>query len=142
MTTNNLQINFNSPSSKNLLLKEVKSNEQFIEVLQKGDPNNFHLGYLYKAKPDTTIFYNPAAELFNKFNAIGLLSEVIEDRNLDFKYLTFVLNGKRYNTTRSQFLENGIRETFYFGEKIFLPLSYFEKLDEEQISMNFKSENE
>lgn len=127
-------------NSKNLIVKEVKSKERKIEVLQKGNPYDFHLGYLCKTKHNTTVFYNSTAELFNKFNAIGLLSDVLEDKNLDFNTMLFVLKGKKYKTTREQFLENGIRETFYFGEKIFLPLIYFQEIIPDQISMNLESQ--
>ena len=79
-------------------------------------------------------------DIFRKYNAFGLLKELIENTNPIFKYIIISYRDKKFWTTRDTLRKKGIEHQFTFGTKVFLPIYLWNIESNSQLEFDFRED--
>lgn len=81
-------------------------------------------------------------DIFRKYNAFGLLKDLLENDKLKFKYIIISYRQNKFWTTRDTLKKEGIEHDFNFGTKIFLPIRMWKTESNNQLEFDFKEHTE
>lgn len=68
-------------------------------------------------------------QLFRKYRGFGVHKEILENPQLNIKSVKILYDGVYYIASQEQFIKYGISQIFPEGEKLYLPLSKFKRID-------------
>ena len=99
--------------------------------------DSYTIGYLGENKESKNLeFIIPNADRFIKLDAYGILKEVLLS---DIPFNRIYFNDRSletiYCTRKELFIEHGIVQKFYFGEKLFLPIHFFREYGDDQFEL-------
>lgn len=138
MRTKKQQIDYqfkNLPNLNNPILDFKMIRNGVIQVRN----HDYVVGNLYLSKTGV-LFEGNKRVIFNILKSFGVISELIFNDEIPIDLLLFKYKQKKYLTYREVFKKYGKKMEFDFGEKIFLPLKYFDDLDDPQYKLNFKEQ--